>query len=273
MSEAGVEQEARAWQIGVWDRIAGIYQSEIDRRFVPVTEEVIKRAALTPGEKVLDIGTATGAVALIAAGSVAPHGQVVGIDVSPDMLKIARERAGPPAGAQVTFREGRAEDLPAEDAAFDVILASLSFMYVIDRRRAARELARVLRPGGRFVASVWAGPERCDIVLLQQTAGSFSPPPPVPGVGPGALADPAPFLAQLAEVGIDARVETETLGFDFDDFGSAWDALASVTTAQLTEERRQEAKDAVLAAMWPEGDGPRHFSNDTQFIVGERRAG
>ncbi|MDZ4279101.1 MAG: class I SAM-dependent methyltransferase [Dehalococcoidia bacterium] len=269
--DSEVEREARAWQVGVWDRISGVYQSEIDRRFTPVTENVVKRAALSPGNVVLDIGTGTGAVALMAAQLVAPNGQVTGIDVSPEMLKIAEERARSAAGGHISFREGRAEDIPAEDAHVDVVLASLIFMYVIDRPAAARELARVLRPGGRFVASVWAGPDRCDIVRLQQTAGSFSPPPPVPGVGPGSLADPAPFVEQLADSGIDARVETETLGFDFEDFVSAWDALASVTTAQLSEERRQEAKNAVLAAMWPDGDGPRHFLNETQFIVGERR--
>lgn len=143
-------------------------------------------------------------------------------------------------------------------------------MYVISRAAAAQQIARVLRPGGRFVAAVWAGPEQCDIVRFQQTAGRFAPTPPVSGVGPGALADPTPFLAQLAEAGIDAYVETETLGFDFADFTSAWEVLAKVTTAQLAPERQQEAKAAVLAAMWPHGDGPRHFRNLTQFIVGQR---
>ena len=121
------------------------------------------------------------------------------------------------------------------------------------------------------MAAVWAGPEQCDIVLFQQTAGKFAGPPPVEGVGPGALADPAPFLAQLEAAGIEARVETQTLGFDFPIFASAWDALAGVTTAQLLEERRQEAKKAVMTAMYPDGDGPRRFRNVTQFIVGQAR--
>jgi SAM-dependent methyltransferase len=118
----------------------------------------------------------------------------------------------------------------------DVVLASLSLMYVIDRAAAAREIARVLRPGGRFVAAVWAGPAECDIVWFQQTAGSFAPAPPVPGVGPGALADTRPLLAQLEDVDLRARVETEILGFDFDDFESAWETLAGVTTATLAPE-------------------------------------
>lgn len=106
-------------------------------------------------------------------------------------------------------------------------------MYVIDRAAAARELRRVLRPRGRVVAARWAGPERCDIVLFQQTAGKFAPPPPVSGVGPGALADPAAFLAQLARAGINVHVEAEELGFGFDKFELAWEVLAGVTTAQL----------------------------------------
>jgi SAM-dependent methyltransferase len=141
-------------------------------------------------------------------------------------------------------------------------------MYVIDRDAAAREIARVLKPGGRFVAAVWAGPEQCDIVLLQQTAGRFAGSPPVPGVGPGALADPSGFLRQLDAAGIRARVESEMLGFEFPDFASAWETLAGVTAAELPPASRREAKDAVMAAMYPNGDGPRHFRNLTHFVVG-----
>jgi SAM-dependent methyltransferase len=188
------------------------------------------------------------------------------------MLAVARQRGTAVGLTNVCFREGRAEAIPADDAHFHVVLASLSLMYAIDRAAASRETARVLRPGGRFVAAVWAGPEQCDIVLFQQTAGRFAPSPPVPGVGPGALADLTPLLQQLADAGLEAHVETETLGFDVDDLLSAWTVLAGVTTAQLPPERQQEAQAAVRAIMWPQGDGPRHFRNLTQFIVGQRRA-
>jgi SAM-dependent methyltransferase len=255
----------------VWDRISATYLTEVDKRFVPVVEQVIARAGLQTGERVLDLGTGAGAVALAAAGLVGDQGRVTGIDISPEMLELARQRAEGSNVGSVTFAEGRAEELPADDDSFDAVLASLSLMYVIDREAAARECARVLRPGGRFVGAVWAGPEECDIVLLQGTAGRFAPVPPVAGVGPGALADAAPFVDQLAKAGIDATVETETLGFDFDDFDSAWEVLAGVTTASLDEDRRRGAKDAVMASMWPDGDGPRHFRNVTQFIVGTRR--
>ena len=59
-----------------------------------------------------------------------------------------------------------------------------------------------------------------------------------------------------------------TLGFDFDDFETAWDILAGVTTDQLSPDLQKEAKEAVMAAMWPRGEGSRHFQNVTQFIIG-----
>ena len=266
--ETDQERAGLEWQLGVWNKISDIYLREIDPRFAAVVETVVARATLAAGQHVLDIGTGTGAAVERAAQIVGPHGHVVGMDISPDMLTLAQRRLAARGLTNVSLREGRAEALPADNGAFDVVLASLSLMYVIDRAAAAREIARVLRPHGRLIAAVWAGPGQCDIVLFQQTAGRFAGPPPVPGVGPGALADPSLFLQQLADAGIEATVEMQTFGFDFDNFASAWEALAGVTTAQLSRERRQEAKDAVMAAMYPNGDGPRHFRNTTQFIIG-----
>lgn len=262
------EQQGLQWQVGVWDTMSQIYLREVDPRFATVVDNVIRRGDLKSGQRVLDLGTGTGSVAVEAAPLVGPAGQVTGVDISRDMLALAGRRVADSGHANIDLREGRAEQLPAGDATCDVLLASLSLMYVIDRAVAAREIRRVLRLGGRFVAAVWSAPERCDIVLFQQTAGRFAPVPPVPGVGPGALADPAAFVAQLAEVGIETRVETEELGFDFEDFELAWEVLAGVTAAQLPPERRQEAKEAVQAVMWPAGHGPRHFRNVTQFLVG-----
>jgi SAM-dependent methyltransferase len=262
------DEEGLTWQIGVWNQISHLYGREVDTRFSSVVEAVINRASLEFGERVLDLGTGTGAVAVRAAVAVGAEGKVVGIDISQEMLTQARQTTAQLDLQNVDFAEGRAEAIPAEAATFDVVLASLSLMYVIDRAAAAREISRVLRPRGRFVAAVWAGPESSDIVLFQQTAGSFTPTPPVPGVGPGALADPSVFVEQLAAAGIDAEVQTEVHGFDFDDFESAWSVLAGVTTAQLEPERREEAKAAVRKVMWPHADGHRRFHNATHFIVG-----
>jgi SAM-dependent methyltransferase len=270
MASSDNEQAALQWQVGVWDRMSPIYLREVDDRFTQVIDGVIRRARLQRGQQVLDLGTGTGSVALKSASTVLPGGTVTAVDISREMLGLARQRALTMGLSNITFLEGRAEEIPAPSGRFDVVLASLSLMYVIDRAAAAREIARVLRPGGRLVAAVWGGPEDADIVRFQQIAGSFAPKPPVPGVGPGALADPAQFLAQLEQAGISALVEMETTSFAFNDFSSAWDVLAGVTAAQLSSERQEEAKAAVRAQMWPTGDGPRRFSNLTQFILGTR---
>jgi SAM-dependent methyltransferase len=264
------EQKGLKWQVGVWDRISPIYLQEVDNRFTGVVDGVVRRAALKGGQQVLDLGTGTGSVAVKAASLVAPGGKVTAVDISREMLGLARQRAAGMGLGNIMFLEGRAEEIPTDSGSFDAVLASLSLMYAIDRAAAAHEIARVLRPGGRLVAAVWGGPEQADIVLFQQTAGGFAPKPPVPGVGPGALADPAEFLAQLESTGIRGGVESETTGFIFDDFSSAWDVLAGVTTAQLPPEQQQDAKAAVCAKMWPSGNGRRHFSNLTHFIVGTR---
>jgi SAM-dependent methyltransferase len=258
------------WQVRTWNQMADRYLRENAPRMAPVVEAVVARAKLAPGEHVLDIGTGTGGVPELALPLVGPNGWVVGIDVSPEMLELARRQLSSRGFTNVAWQEAPAESLPATNAEFDVVLASLSMMYVIDRQAAANEIARVLRSGGRFVAAVWAGPDQCDLVRFQQIAGRFAGPPPVAGVGPGALADAGSFLQQLSSAGIVAQVETEILGFSVDSFAQAWAVFAGVTTATLTSERQQLAKDAVRAAMWPDGEAPRQFRNLTQFIVGRK---
>ena len=167
MVDSDQERAAVAWQTGVWSRISDIYMREIDGRFAPVVEALITRAVLAPGENVLDLGTGTGAVAERAAASVGPNGRVAAVDISPEMLALARQRASALGLGNISLLEGRAERIPAADDSFDVVLACLSLMYVIDRDAAAREIARVLRPGGRFVAAVWVSAGRSGPPLPQ----------------------------------------------------------------------------------------------------------
>ena len=256
------------WQSGLWDRMSDVYQREIDRRFAPVIEHVVARAGLRPGERALDLGTGTGAAAMRAAALVGPAGRVVGVDISPEMLALARRRVEDAGLDIVVFREGGAEAIPAENDVFDVVIASLSLMFVIDRAAAAREIARVLRPGGRLAVSAWAGPDRCDLIRFQQMAGSFAPPRRWPASVP-ALADAASFLAQLADAGSGPgsrpRRSASILTI------SSPPGMSSRTSPRPTSRRNAagKAKEAVRAAMFP-GGGPCHFRNDALFIIGER---
>src|SRR5713101_2662396 len=123
MIDLNQEREALAWQTGVWDQISDVYLREIDRRFAPVVDALVGRAALRAGEQVLDLGTGTGAVAQRAAAIVGPSGRVVGVDISPEMLALARHGAATLGLGNLTLLEGRAEAIPAEDTGFDVVFA------------------------------------------------------------------------------------------------------------------------------------------------------
>jgi SAM-dependent methyltransferase len=153
------EQEGLRWQLGVWDRMSPIYLREVDNRFTEIVDGVIRRGALRAGQQVLNLGTGTGSVAVKAASLIGSRGHVTALDISPEMLGIARRRSAGLGLSNITFLEGRAEELPVHSGRFDAVSASLSLMYVIDRATAAREIARVLGPGGRLVAAVWSALE------------------------------------------------------------------------------------------------------------------
>src|SRR5690242_11185523 len=123
---SSTEEQGLAWQTGVWDRMSEIYLREIDQRFAGVVDAVIARAALVEGDRVLDLGTGTGAVAKRAAAIVGSKGSVVGVDISPEMLALARQSAAELGLDNVTFVDGRAEEIPAVHGTFDAVLASLS---------------------------------------------------------------------------------------------------------------------------------------------------
>ena len=131
----GTVAEGLAWQIGVWDQMAPVYIREVDKRFVPVVEHLIRRAELKPGQHVLDLGTGTGSVALRVAPAIAPDGHVTAVDISPEMLELARQRTARAARTNISFEEGRAETPPVQAESIDVVLACLSLMYMANARR------------------------------------------------------------------------------------------------------------------------------------------
>ena len=122
---------------------------------VQLYESLIAWAALAPGERVIDIGCGSGGAGRAAAAIVGPDGLVVGVDPSAEALAVARQRA--PEDLPMAFVRGFAERLPdIPDRSFDCAIASLVLDEVEDLGAALAEVMRVLRPGGRFVASVTA---------------------------------------------------------------------------------------------------------------------
>jgi arsenite methyltransferase len=107
-------------------------------------------AEISAGERVVDIGSGAGFDSFIAADLVGPSGQVVGVDMTSEMLDKSRATAEALGLTNVEFREGLAEQLPAEDGWADVVISNGVFNLCADKEAVFVEVMRVLRPGGRL---------------------------------------------------------------------------------------------------------------------------
>jgi len=127
----------------------------------PFREKILQLARLQPGEIVLDVGCGTGTLAIAAKRCVGPAGAVYGIDASPEMLARAHNKARK-AGSTVVFKQAAAQELPFPDAQFDAVLTTLMLHHLprAAREQCAREMARVLKPGGRVLAVDFSAPAR-----------------------------------------------------------------------------------------------------------------
>jgi ubiquinone/menaquinone biosynthesis C-methylase UbiE len=121
-------------------------------------ERLVRLARLEPGQSVLDIGCGTGSLAIAAKLRVGPSGTVQGIDASPEMIARARRKASK-AGVDVPFTDGVVESLPFPDGHFDAVLSTLMLHHLPrePRQQCAREMRRVLKPGGRVLAVDFGG--------------------------------------------------------------------------------------------------------------------
>lgn len=136
---------------------AGNPPANYERFFVPaiaapLAADLVRLAALRPGERVLDVACGTGVVARLAAQEVGDSGAVAGLDLNPGMLAVARS-ATPP-GTHIEWHEASAEAMPLPDASFDVVLCQMGLQFMPDKPAALREMWRVLVPGGRLILNL-----------------------------------------------------------------------------------------------------------------------
>ncbi|MFA9445340.1 class I SAM-dependent methyltransferase [Egicoccus sp. AB-alg6-2] len=126
--------------------------------FEPLASILLSRARPSPGESVLDVACGTGIATRRVAVSVGTTGRVVGVDVNPAMLDVARAVTSE-TDLTVEWQHGDGTALPLPDAAFDLVLCQQGLQFFPDRDAGAREMRRVLRVGGRAVIAVWQGLE------------------------------------------------------------------------------------------------------------------
>jgi SAM-dependent methyltransferase len=151
---------------------AGDYPAIARRQLWPVGERIVRHVGIRAGEDVLDVACGTGNAALRAAAAGA---RTVGVDLTPELLQAGRALASE-AGVAVEWKEGDAESLPLADESFDAVVSVFGCMFAPRHEVVAREVARVLRRGGRLGICAWT-PEGA-VGRFFRAMGAYMPPPP-----------------------------------------------------------------------------------------------
>jgi ubiquinone/menaquinone biosynthesis C-methylase UbiE len=134
---------------------AELYERHVARYILgPWALSLVDAARLSAGERVLDVACGTGVVTRIAAQRVGPTGQVVGVDLNPAMIAVARSHPAA-IGVSIEWLERSALDLGLQNASFDVVLCQQGLQFFPDKLVALQEMRRVLGRGGRLALSVW----------------------------------------------------------------------------------------------------------------------
>jgi SAM-dependent methyltransferase len=252
---------------------AGTYETTA-AELEPVASTVVSRAALAAGEDVLDLACGTGNAALLAA----PLGaRVVGVDSAPRLLAVARERARD-GGIELDLREGDLLALPVDDASIDVVLSVFGVIFAEDPGRALREVARVLRPGGRALLTAWvpAGPIDATLGAMNRIVGRITQ---APSRERFAWSDAAAVGQLAAEAGL---VSEGTTAFELAIRGSSPEAYLALgqehpmSLAVRPVLRRagaeSEVRDAMLAVLHEANEDPNGFLVHSPYVLHVLRA-
>jgi ubiquinone/menaquinone biosynthesis C-methylase UbiE len=242
-----------------WNRVAGGWEKWdrfFDEQMAFLNHRLIADARLRSGMRVLDLGSGTGYPALLAAQTVGPQGQVMGIDLAAQMLDAARRKATSLKLSNVTFQTGDVTSLPFEQASFDAVTTRFCLMFLPEIQKAVTEIARVLKPDTWVAAAVWSSPERnpylkIPIDIIKQIVEIPLPDPTAPGIF--RLAKPGDLAAMLQQAGLVDISEQEFLGdvqFPVAEeyFSSLMDIAAPIQNlwATLSPTQQAEARERII---------------------------
>ena len=196
-------------QIAEWNGVLGqrwvAMRQEVERVVAPFGAAALKAAAPQPGERAIDIGCGCGETTIEIARLIGPAGSVLGIDVSPPMLEVARARAVSAKCPQLSFREGDASatELPVD---VDLLFSRFGVMFFSRPSNAFSHLRKSLRTGGRCVFVCWRPPRDNPWAMTPLSAArqalDITPPPSDPEApGPFAFADEERLRTILSDAG------------------------------------------------------------------------
>ena len=224
----------------MWGRVAPAWErhaEQVEQRVEALSDLMIEAVAPVPGDAVLELACGTGGLGLTLARHVAPGGRVLLSDVAPEMVAIADARAAKlpdtDGKSSVSARVIDLEDIDLPDSSFDIVVCREGMMFALDPAQAAREVARVIRPGGRVAISVW-GPRVRNPWLgvltdaVQEHTGAPVPPPGIPG--PFSLSADGALANVLAAAGFQQirieEIDVPTHDASFEDYWHLRTALA-----------------------------------------------
>lgn len=232
------------------------------REVLPLTEgfypTFFKLAAIQPGERVLDVGCGVGDTTIVAAQRAGEGGEVLGIDLAPAFIEIARERAMQE-GSRARFSVMDAHHLDLPSSYWDVVICHLAIAEFADPAAVLREFVRVLRPVGRVALSTWGEPERSPWLAIPYDAVHVIAPdrPPAEQALPFRFGKPGVLSKLLAECGFaDVTPERASTSRDYPSADAYWQAieygLAGTTLdpfTGLTDAQRAAAREAGAPAL------------------------
>lgn len=210
---------------------------------------------LQPGEYILDVACGTGALTRCVAKSVGLQGRVVGVDISPDMLAVAR--AIPSDGnntAPIEWREGDVGAIPFADDTFDVVFCAFGLMFFPAQVAALKEMRRVLKPKGRMALAVWGAMDKCPGQMAMKSSWErhFGPDGTAGFSRMHILGDPEVVQALIHDAGFENVVVEPKMGTvrhrSPEYMARSYGAMAGVETDEQT---RSQIIEEVSAALRP----------------------